>query len=142
MPDSKRTSELHDLWQQLPIPSAVKPLQEEDALTRDAVAWMDQAWITLPLPQTPARPRKLLVGRFVLMTAAALLLGAILFLNGPNSEPQGSAPPTLIATAPQRVPTPRLIETTAQQTQVLSGKVRLTMLHAQATPTSTPSTEF
>jgi hypothetical protein len=103
---------------------------------------MAQAWTSMPVPSAQAPPRKLHPHRFVLTTAAALLIGALLFLTATQPEEQPFTAPTLVAAAPQATIAPRLIETSAQQTQVLSGKVRLTMLHAQGPPTSTPNTEF
>ena len=142
MPERDVPSDLHALWQQLPSSSGVKDLHEEDSRTQEAVAWMSQAWTCMPIPSVSAPPRKLRPSRFVLATAAALLFGALLFLTDPTTEQQPDATTTLIAAAPQTPISPRLIETSVQRTQVLSGKVRLTMLHSQGPPTSTPKTEF
>lgn len=142
MPDRDPCVDLEGLWQQLQSPSPVRSLQEEDAQTQGAVAWIAQAWTAIPTPAIPRRPRKLRIARLVVPMAAALLFGALLLLTEPESLPPGPETTARLASAPPRSPSPRLLETSQHQTQVLSGKVRLTMLRGQESPTSTPTTEF
>ena len=140
-----------DQWQRMDPPSAVRSLEEEDALTQEAVAWMAKGWSQIETPEAsiPRRPRALRIRNYSMAIAAALLIGVVTFWTSQQNWREKSKALNLVVSAPdpevQHLSTdsssaaqpplpvkepvaPLLIANTEDQVQVLSGRVRLTML--------------
>jgi hypothetical protein len=129
----------------------VRELEDEDAMTQEAVQWMASAWAQMEVPQS--RKPVLQIRRFALPAAAALLLSALLFWNARYPAQEDLDPTGLIATAPGQTPapsspappdspsaesakpeSPQLLANNAEHVQMRAGTVRLTMLRGNEAP--------
>ncbi len=145
---------LQNAWQTMPSEDATPSLEDSDSLTQDTVTWMAEAWqqMEIPAAELPKRQRILSWRSLTVMAsaAAALLISALILLNwsdqdGKDLEPhhvtvngveqdQPEVPvepsdPTNGATAqPDKTAAPKLLAATPERVEVLSGRVRLTML--------------
>lgn len=159
---------LQEAWQSLPAEESTPSLKDSDSTTQQSVAWMRDAWQQMEIPVAAlAKRRRILSWRSwslsaVAAAAAALLISALIFLNSqdsiskdlePNHVTVNGVGPTL-PTAPDSPPdpplepptqpdaaTPKLLAATPDRVEVLSGRVRLTMLRSSASASDPQSTD-
>jgi hypothetical protein len=152
MPDRDPLQHLHDAWQQLDSPPAARTFSEEDDITRDAVDWASAAWqkIEVPAVRLPRPKASFRFYKQALAAAAVLLLSTLMLLHEPTTgDPQDShkvvqiSPSTPAIVAPDAAPaapiaiSPRLIASTDEKVEILSGTVRLTMLRGPSSSAKT-----
>lgn len=165
MPNPDPLDALKDQWQTMLAPPAVRALEDEDAVTKAAVAWMAKGWsqIEIPPASLPRRPRVLRFRNTSLAIAAALLIGfAVLWTTQQTLQEEVDAPRLVVSAPaplpeasqdsiatggqpslpPAKAPSPILIANTQDQVQVLSGKVRLTMLRDPGISPDSKPTDF
>ncbi|NQU47680.1 MAG: hypothetical protein HQ519_03450 [Planctomycetes bacterium] len=136
---------LRDAWQQVEAPQADRELSDEDAATQEAVQWMASAWQQVPIPEfrSEQKPKsKPLLWRRLALAAAALLIAT---LSWPESEIADNQTKEIVAPPPPPAPaTPRarLIANDEEKIEILSGKVRLTMLRGPVASPDTDSTDY
>jgi len=130
--------DLREVWQQVDAPSAAPCLSDQDELTRNAVQWMSTAWqqIEIPAARLPQRRPSFRSWKMPLAAAALLVISSVILLQKPQPEPSSVTTQTAAQVHPLAsavVPNPgqlapRLIASTEQKVEILSGHVRLTML--------------
>lgn len=136
--------ELDDLrgaWQRLSPPPAYRGLAEEDALTQAVVAWMRDAWQSVPAPAARGRLRRWPKAAAALCAAAATLAVAALgiwALAGAAQRVQPRLESVQAPAAPPRVAAPvQMLAQTPERLEMRSGAVRLTVFR-QPPPTPKP----
>ncbi|PCJ51585.1 MAG: hypothetical protein COA70_13950 [Planctomycetota bacterium] len=143
MPERDPLERLQNAWANLDTPTMDRDLADEDSSTQESVAYLKQAWAQVEIPNVvlpqPARIWKK-VGLWTSI-AAALLVSALVFFMNPNATQKSMGQPSMTASAPERLSSPRLIATTKSQVQVLAGRVRLTMLRDPNISPSVPTTD-
>ncbi len=136
---------LRDAWQQVEAPQADRDLCDEDAATQEAVQWMASAWQQVPIPEfrSEQKPKsKPLLWRRLALAAAALLIAT---LSWPKAEIADNQTKEIVAPPLPATPTAapaRLIANDDEKIEILSGKVRLTMLRGPVASPETDSTDY
>jgi len=130
VPEKDPLDQLQEAWAQMDVPAAERDLLEEDSLTQESVAFLQQAWRQVETPQIvlPRLSRLLRILTYVASAAAALLVSALVFFMQPKTPHKDIASPSVMASANELPSAPKLIENNQKEVQVLAGKVRLTML--------------
>ncbi len=156
MSNSDPMDHLHDAWRQMDTPPVTRKLNEEDATTQEVVNWMEQAWqqVEVPVVELPRRGSLISFRKWALAgaaaVAAALLISVINFLNPQSgiltdgnsiniAVDRPTVPEDLQVDDPiadvSQLTTSKLIANTPEKVEILSGRVRLTMLRGQSTST-------
>jgi hypothetical protein len=137
--------QLRNAWQQVEAPQADRELSDEDATTQEAVQWMASAWQQVPIPEfrSEQKPKaKPLVWRRLALAAAVLLIAT---LSWPKSEIADNQTEETVAPLPPETPSAppaRLIANDEEKIEILSGKVRLTMMRGPVASPETDSTDY
>ncbi len=163
MSKSDPLDHLRDTWQQVDTPPVTRRLEDEDEATRKVVNWMEEAWrqVEIPAADLPPQQPLLQLRKWTLPStaalAAALLISAIMLWD-PRPEILSESESSQLAvdrpseTKEQRADGPlrkasqlttsTLIANAPEKMEILTGRVRLTMLRGQYASTEPNSKNY
>lgn len=127
---------LRALWDAVAAPAAHRPLADEDAATRDAIAWLQGAYARVapaaaaPRARLAPRPVHAWARRLALVAAAAVLL-LIVRASWNEPRPGRDLPAEARMPPPATAPEIQVLTSDAQRLEMRSGSVRLILLHPQ-----------
>ncbi|MHC5064787.1 MAG: hypothetical protein ACYTG5_12530 [Planctomycetota bacterium] len=128
VPEQELLSDLQQAWSDLGETAPCRELQAEDAETQRCVEWLRKAYQSQTAPTLKARRVRRQRIPMRLAAAAILLLGAALVIT---INPFGSASPEGDEGRNRSTLNPRLIRTTAASSELLAGRVRLTLINPE-----------
>lgn len=126
--------DLQQAWTDLGQVAPARELDQEDAETRRSIDWLRRAYLSqapaaMPIRRIPGRPLLMRVA----IAAALLVSGLILFTQRPFDSAGGDLErpsPSLKA---------RIIHSNDERSELLAGRVRLTLVHKETLQQETDS---